>query len=102
MQNNKRYWLRGGITLASIHLLIGVIMLFIYFSSADPSGEGIMFFMFLAVPDLPIVLLMKFLPSPGSAFAEVGYLILFGTLQWFLIGSIIGYLYGKIKNRNKV
>jgi hypothetical protein len=45
---------------------------------------------------------MKFLPSPGSAFAEVGYLILFGTLQWFLIGSIIGYLYGKIKNRNKI
>ena len=102
MQNNKRYWLRIGITLAGLHLLIGVLMLVIFLFRSNPSAEDIMFFLFLAIPDYPAVWIMQYLDLPGRGLVDVFYIILFGTSQWFLFGSILGLVYGKIKNRKSL
>ena len=41
-----------------------------------------------------------FLDHSMTAVLTVVFII--NSIQWFLIGSVLGWLYGKIKNRNKI
>lgn len=75
----KRYWLRGGV----VGLIIGIlIVLYIQFT-AQPSGY---------VAELPF----KYMWLP--------LLITFGgpTVGGFAVGSLCGWIYGKIKNKSRV
>ena len=97
----KRYWLRVGITLAVIHLIIALVMLGMYLlGRSDPHSESIWAFFLLGFIDFPSIFFLQILPFRGEI-AEIGGLIIGGTVQWALIGGLLGSLYGRIKNKKQ-
>jgi hypothetical protein len=101
MQNQKRYWLRGGITVLVIWLVL-IIVAHLF------SNSG-----FAPIFGLPVVLLSLpanaidfnsgiFYKSTLYLFGEATFLgFLFLVTFYFFIGSIIGFLYGKIKKQKQ-
>ena len=95
---NKKYWLRGALIGVIIYLLLFIIWTII---SEQLIG-------FVAVD---IITLVAFLPASILFFvlgiyfekSPLLYPIIYALLagQGFVIGAIISWLYGKIKNRNK-
>lgn len=80
----KRYWLRGGVTLVVIYLAI----IFIY-----PD----LWFYFLSQPVIHISVILGGSNSDGyPVMLLVGLL---GVLFYWILGSILGWVYGKIKNK---
>jgi len=83
---NNKYWLIGGIT-GSLLVILNVVLI-------GPFGP----LRYLLA--IPINLLEKvyFLSSspPGSVLL-VGY-----VLTGFICGAMVGFIYGKVKNRNKL
>ena len=75
----KRYWLRGGI---SGLIAVIVVILFIQIT-ARPSGYEVDF---QGIYLVRLILIGFGVPLVGG----------------FIVGSAIGWIYGKIKNRNKV
>ena len=73
------YWLKGG-EIFEILLIIGLFLI------AFIKGEG-----------LAILFLLIFFggENPWEMFTFLGFLILY-----FILGAIIGWIYGKIRNRN--
>ena len=58
----------------------------------------------LALSGFPAVLILDILPNfikptIDSLFGGILIMYIVNTLQWFIIGSFLGLLYGKIKNR---
>lgn len=96
----KRYWLRGGI----IGLIIfGVLIaLTILVPHGDMGNLPGWILLFLALPVYIMLGILERFSSFRSGFGPIsGFLIL--TIPYsFVFGSILGWLYGKIKNRNKV
>jgi hypothetical protein len=86
-------WLKYGLIFGGIHLIIGLFILiipFILYGSGDLS-------ILLSFIDFPIIFIIKSLPSTiGIWWREINLLI-FGTIQWFAIGSVIGWIIGKFK-----
>ena len=96
MQNNKKYWLRGGVVGLILSLIIVIIHIIFRFNCSF------------------------FIPEPGAIYDIVGcqylnmfyaiedlfgnkaelYFGIFGLLT--IVGFIFGWIYGKIKNKNKV
>jgi len=108
----KRYWLRGGV----IGLVAGVLLIGVLFGivTTFPSN-GVLQSLFLVsmivfVPFIIIFALitLPFRPESASTQSSIAAAYLFTTILplSIIIGSIIygiliGYFYGKIKNRNK-
>lgn len=105
MQNNKRYWLRGAIIGALYFLVIFLCAnLFIH------SGESRGWFIFIA--NFPAVLISQFFDlflningwidhyhnSTYYHLLEYSYI----GLMNILLFMFFGWIYGKIKNRNRV
>ncbi len=95
---NKRYWLRGGIILL---LLVLVVLVFFYF------------FGMLKLDLSPKIYCVKApCPSPPftvnifniylSSWMDLASFLSIVAPMLFLIGSFLGYLYGRIKNRHKI
>ncbi|MBX4198498.1 hypothetical protein KW782_04175 [Candidatus Parcubacteria bacterium] len=83
---NKRYWLRWGLILGGVGGLLGVASIFL---------EG-----------LPIVILVLIFgieldEFPLSLFPEWLSFIILGFVPLFILGAVLGLVYGKIKNRNQ-
>ena len=105
MQNNKRYWLRGGII--SIIIFTPLYILSLY--SGGHPGATILFFLPIAIAygvlfkdDIFHFVddIAKLLGGSLLDYNLAGYLFL---LPFYLvIGIFLGWLYGKIKNRNRV
>ena len=92
----KRYWLRVGIVLSSIFTILNIILLISVWRNQD---GGLIF----AVFNFPVVFLIDFIEEIFNfSFIVYPIVIILTAFVWFLIGAIIGWLYGKIKNRNKV
>jgi len=101
----KRYWLRGAIVLVGVHTVVffGFILIF------NPDGLG---FIPLVLMGLPLSLIQEPLINlfPVSVFrffdhSTTGVLAItfvINTIQWFSVGVFLGWIYGKIKNRNQV
>jgi small-conductance mechanosensitive channel len=101
----KKYWLRVGIlffALAGILSLIGVNC------GALRSGfENLGCTLYIIPVDLPLfIIIMPLLFLFGSDSSSIEFqnitFTIFGIIAWTVIGMIIGWLYGKIKNRNKI
>ncbi|HEY4511652.1 MAG TPA: hypothetical protein VJH55_02315 [Candidatus Paceibacterota bacterium] len=92
---NKRYWLKGGILAVVINL---VLFGFMYGcdSFIPIAGEGFGCGVLFGLPLLPILMFLGYLTSGNVSFS-VGLITAF--VFWFLIGAILGWLYGKIKNK---
>ena len=76
---NKRYWLKGGV----VGSIVGILIILLIQLTAHQSGYDIQF--------------------QGKYLVSLLTVALGGPIiGGFVIGSIAGWLYGKIKNRNKV
>ncbi len=111
MQNKKIYWLRGGV--------ISLTILIIFFVIADKMSGSCTFkgvidvvdacydkmnlildpiFSSIRSLDFLYYLIQPFMPSDPGRWGH----IYTQWLSFFLIGAILGWIYGKIKNRKKV
>ena len=105
MQNNKRYWLRGAIVGISYFL---IVLLYVnLFTSDNDSRPWVLFF-----ANFPGVLVSElfnlFIPINGWIEHYHNW-IYYHVLEYLYIGLMdttffifFGFLYGKIKNRNRV
>ena len=90
----KKYWLRGGLTGA----VLACVVVFLFYSSWVDS----------LVPDIyngtrDNVFLIIFLLTPIFLFGKsLAFMYVVGPGVWFILGSVLGWIYGKIKNMNKV
>ena len=85
-------WLKGGIIFFFVHLIISII-LFIFFFKGEFNFAGL----FALSIDLPLFL-FGCSSSDGLTFQRFCYPIA-GSLFYFLIGAIIGWIYGKLKSK---
>jgi hypothetical protein len=97
MQNNKRYWLRGGVIISIVFTLISLIGQLTWDVISMVSIPG---FVILTLIDGPIFGGTIYYPTfTGISSYMLSLFISF--IIYFIIGVLAGYLYGKIKNRNK-
>ncbi len=79
---NKRYWLRGGLLLGLLNL---IVIFLIYVLRVDVMS-----------------LLINF---PRFPLSNIVYLFTFqsilGPILWFAIGTVLGWAYGKLKSRKQ-
>ena len=93
----KKYWLRGGILLLIIGIVINFVELFVLNTGTclnlstlggdDTYGTGLPIWCHILSPG-------AYLPIPFIG------LIIF-LVVWFFYGTILGWIYGKIKNKNQ-
>lgn len=91
----KKYWLKGGM----ISLIVfGTLIILIIFGGRG-SEVGGFFGLVLLFIAFPVIILERFFQFSFGPFS--GFAIL--TIPYsFIFGSIVGCIYGKIKNRNKI
>ncbi len=95
---NKRYWFKGGMVSLVMTIVVCVVTN-IFGGNAAVGFIGIILFL------IPVSLLNTAFPGnpfghPEYFFAEpnfLGYVLL--AVLYFALGSFIGWIYGKIKNR---
>lgn len=88
MNKNKRYWLRGGLLMVVVYIILTVGLI--------PFGKETNCFLcidYWMYPSMPIVLLISSLFE--NHVINVLQLILFCIALYFLIGIVLGWLYGK-------
>ena len=100
----KRYWLRGGISILlfwGLFIIIVGLILVIIGNCSVCEGLGACeqhiidcFTEFGINYYFPLLIL-------GISIEQTFTMIILSTLVWFVIGVLLGYLYGKIKNRNE-
>ncbi|MCX6717859.1 MAG: hypothetical protein NTU76_04290 [Candidatus Taylorbacteria bacterium] len=83
---NKKYWLWGAI--------IGIIISFGAFYYLDNIGDSA----FVNIPFFPAIIVSLLLFGLNDGSSGLGPLLVF-LVYGFIVGAIIGWLYGKIKNR---
>lgn len=105
MQNNKRYWLRGGAIVVVLYIIVSLILI--------PFGNDGSFigFDYWSYPTLLVVFgISNFIYSITSIdFTDRSFMflseytfIVYAVIIYFIAGSILGWLYGKIRNRKKI
>lgn len=82
----KRYWLRGGI--------LGVFLIAVM-------SVGLAFSGILYIPDNPFYWIVNLVVTnyDGSPYLGAIFWMVY-ILESFIFGSVLGWLYGKIKNRS--
>ncbi len=93
-----KYWLKGGIIFGTIFFIIN---LYIFYFSGYLG-------MLLAVIDIPTIFIYQtiifnliIVPFHIKQFDDKLVGLILTTIQWVIIGIIIGWIYGKIKNFHK-
>lgn len=101
------YWKKGSSLVGGFYLLfiiIAVIFLFLAsFSQGDPIGKGFASGIILFLIFFPSSLLVT--SNVFNIFFGVAVFVVIPVMQIFLfacVGSFLGYLYGKIKNRERI
>ncbi|MES3032141.1 MAG: hypothetical protein V4699_02785 [Patescibacteria group bacterium] len=94
----KRYWLRGA-------LIFGLILLPLFF--INENNQFLFIPLFIIWTALGVTLFAPFFITVGEPIIAItghpkfiGFLIVW--VFYVLVGIIAGWIYGKIKNRNKV
>ncbi len=102
------HWLKGGVIVAVLYAILFLIYLLVAYSAEGNSqvGGGAGFGLALiplVLSGIPATFLLSLLPNSADKSAGVIILLLFVVCvaQWFVIGIILGWIYGKIKNRNQ-
>ena len=105
MNTNKRYWLRGGLIGLFFPLFLIVIVQAVHYSGlgnfpgfANLVNQIVIFFMIIGNPIGLLIEKIFHCGSEGLACA-IGSFILSGLITYMLIGIILGWLYGKFKNK---
>jgi|SRR6185369_13077460 len=95
----KRYWLRVGITLAIINIILCVIAFNLPEVKNPHNNSDLIALLF------PNILISSFALSWmgwSEGMPTILVYLIPGSIFWFIVGAILGWIYGKIKNRNKV
>jgi len=104
MQNNKKYWLRGGCAFFFLGMILMSYSAFhIFQNQANFRATGQTPQLFDIAEYLHLIPGLNYLRPfayGGTIGIIIGVIIL--SIVYGFIGLVIGYLYGKIKNRNKV
>ncbi len=103
----KKYWLRGGIILLVIIGILFFYSTYNYFVQCIPESESCpkplpysyIILQIVSVLLIPIIPLLLIINSTYDNMNIIGYIIM--TFYIFLVGSLIGWLYGIIKNKLK-
>ena len=89
LTKQKRYWLRFGIALVFAYVVIGAIS-FVLLMNCTDGFNCLKYSIPLIIATGPVFeRINDFLPS--------GVILLINAIIWFLIGSFIGWVYGKMK-----
>jgi hypothetical protein len=88
---NLSYWLKGGIILAGINFLL--IVLYYLISNGQGSYYDPSAFLYISS-----FLVTDFFYWGSNSPLEI---FIFSSIFYFIIGAIIGLIYGKIKNRKR-
>ena len=100
MQNSKRYWLRVGIIFA----LIDVVIHLADFILSDGSSPGDFLLLSILNPAAFVLNILDYLSVVNARLGFGGskvFFLLLGGVQAFVVGIVLGWFYGKIKNRKK-
>ena len=93
---NKPIWLRWAVIFSLISISFFLVSLFIYLPHINENNPPFIFIPF-ALTAYPILSLWLMLyPFKGKA-AELVGLFIAGTINWFLVGAILGWIVGKIR-----
>ncbi len=101
---NWPYWVKGGLIFTILVLLvtfiIGLIAVISY-SNILFSGKDIFLIYFIIIYLFPSYSLLNVLKhSPGSFLeGDIITAIISSSIIWFLIGALIGFIIGKIKQK---
>lgn len=99
---NWPYWVKGGCVLIVIHTAISMCLLIWYLfesNSVAPVTQRNWSFLVLLFMDFPASYVWRIAPLGDNDVMQIGEVIALGTMQWFAIGSFLGWFHGKIKNR---
>ena len=92
--NKKRYWLRGGIILALVIVILDFAGGYLFWVHSVPSLKFIVWASLISImPSSFINQLTHGLMTPVMLPVNIVF--------YFVLGSIIGWIYGKIKNKTK-
>ena len=86
----KRYWLRGGITLLIVYVLLFPILWWCF------SIYGLPLLQDNKCSPLGGLMLINYVTYPNGIVQ-----VLLPAIAYFIIGSIIGLIYGKIKQKSR-
>lgn len=108
MQNNIRFWLKGGGYLCLIHMIISIMLFFLYFTYYHTETRIpislISGFIYLFIINLPGSVISPYLGIysvyPVTNF-EIFSVYIFSAVVYFIVGALFGLIYGKIVNRDK-
>ncbi len=85
---DRKYWLKGGLTV----FLIAFVVLFLGVLVTNDISTFVSLFYF------PGIWLAKAIRVDSLLFIPIA--IIFGLAVYFFVGSIIGWIYGNLKNSN--
>ena len=103
---NLSTWLKFGIVFAIINVAVFLFFLIAITNmpnaNAVPGGaaQGLAWIPYAISTYPTILILMTIFPFKGNV-AEISLLFISGIINWFVIGSIIGYVVGKIKSKKQ-
>ncbi len=98
----KRYWLRGGIIALIIYAVVTVIL--VPFSTLGKECS-VFCLTYWSIPSFigSIIISFPIKILTGSTFFMRGSNVFFGAIYfYFIIGMVIGWVYGKIKRKNNI
>lgn len=84
-------WVKGGVIIDIIY-----IILFLIFIRGEPLNLIILEF-----PAFPILMLLPFIGVELSGGSGLAFLFLILLIYYFILGAIIGYIIGRIKQKRK-
>ncbi len=114
MQTNKRYWLKFGIICAIFNIILSLILISIPgvlhpHDNSDLIGLffpnviiGQIFGLCITTAILYPLYLVGINLYPLTHLPIIYGLLINFSIYWFIMGALIGWLYGKIKNRSRV
>lgn len=94
--NQKRYWLRGGITLVVISIIIALFR----YPSGIPACTGgfcdsFPYWLHTFFPGELVTIWINM----GFSEAYIYLSTIIGLIIYFIVGAVIGWIYGKVKAR---
>ncbi len=103
MKNTKKYWLRGGISLFVLTSILGLLNYRCFtYNLGLSSFKCIPFELqnIVARPFQGLIISQNFPISNAEIVLVQTLIVILSIILWTFIGMFIGWIYGKIKNKN--
>ena len=99
MKNYKKHWLRWGAIFFAVSIVVSIINLNCY-GNGSGGLENLKCMFFYLPLVIPIFLFGPLFDSLQLNESTETYVAMaFGVILWTIIGMVLGWIYGKIKNK---